>query len=62
MCTNVRNDIETLKICIKALRKCLEEGKQAYAKCNLAYTHLKVYDDQIKKKVTELWTITENFL
>ena len=27
MCTNMRNDIETLNICIKALTQCLEEGK-----------------------------------
>ena len=27
MCTNMRNDIETLNICIKKLRKCIEEGK-----------------------------------
>ena len=27
MCTNMRNDIETLKICFKELRQCLEEGK-----------------------------------
>ena len=40
MFTNMRNDIETLNICIKALRQCIEEGKHAYAKCNLAYIHL----------------------
>ena len=54
MWTNMRNEIETLNICIKALRQCIEEGKKAYAKCNLAYIHLQEFDDQIKEKVTEL--------
>ena len=27
MCTNIRNDIETLNICIKVLRQSMEEGK-----------------------------------
>ena len=62
MCTNMRNDIETLNICIKILRKCIEEGKHAYAKRNLAYIHLKEYDDQIKGKVIELQIVTKKNL
>ena len=27
LCTNIRNDIETLNVCIKALRQGVEEGK-----------------------------------
>ena len=50
----MRNDIETLNVCIKALRQCIEEGKHAYAKKNLAYIHIKEYDDQIKEKITKL--------
>ena len=40
MCKNIRNDIETLNLCIKALRHHLEEGKNIYAKCNLTHLHL----------------------
>lgn len=62
MCTNIRNDIETLNVCIKALRQSVEEGKQAYANYNLTYAHLKEFDDQIQEKLTELQTLTDNFL
>ena len=33
MCTNIRNDINILNVCIKELRQSIEEGKQIYAKC-----------------------------
>ena len=62
MCTNMINDIDNLNICIKELRQCIEEGKQAYAKCDLAYIHLQEFGDQIKEKVTELQMVTNNFL
>ena len=44
MYANIRNDIETLNLCIKALRKNLEEGKNIYAKCNLVHLHLQSFD------------------
>ena len=36
ICTNMRNDMNTLNVCIKELRQCMEEGKKFYAKCGLA--------------------------
>ena len=54
MYTTIRNDIETLNICIKVLRQSMEEGKKIYAKCNLAYLHLHNFDEQINKKIVEL--------
>ena len=54
MCTNIKNDIETLDVCIKALKKHLEEGKNIYAKCNLAHLHLQSFDIQITSKIVEL--------
>ena len=62
MCTNIRNDIETLNLCIKALRQHLEEGKNIYAKWNLAHLHLQSSDIQIIGKIVELQVLTENFL
>ena len=60
--TNIRNDIETLNVCIKVLRQSMEEGKYIYAKCSLAYLHLHSFDDQIKAKIAELQTLTDDLL
>ena len=62
MCVNIRNDTNSLNLCIKALRKNLEEGKNIYAKCNLAHLHLQSFDVQIIGKIVELQVLTENFL
>ena len=62
MCTNIRNDIEILNICIKVLRQSMEEGKKIYAKCNLAYLHLYSFENQIKGKIIELQMLTNNFM
>ena len=62
MCDNIRNNTETLNLCIKTLRKNLEGGKKIYAKCNLAYLYLHNFDTQITKKLAELQTLTDNFL
>ena len=51
MCTNMRNDIENLKIRIKELRQCIEEANM----------HM-LNDDQVKDKVTELQKVIDNFL
>ena len=40
----------------------MEEGKQIYAKCNLAYLHLDIFEKQIKGKIAELQTLKDDFL
>ena len=62
MSTKIRNDIETLDLCIKALRQHLEEGKNIYAKRNLAHLHLQSLDIKIIGKIAELQVLIENFL
>ena len=62
MCTNIKNDTETLNLCIKTLRKHLEEGKHIYAKCNLAHLHLQSFDIQITWKIAKLQVLTKKFL
>ena len=62
MSANIRNDIEKLNLCIKALRQHLEEGKNIYAKCNLAHLHLQSFDTQLTRKIVELQILTKNFL
>ena len=62
MSTNLKNDTKTLNVCIKALRKHLEKGKNIYAKCNLAHLHLQSFDIQITGKIIELKILIENFL
>ena len=62
LCTNIKNDTETLNVCIKALKQHLEEGKDIYAKCNLAHLFLQNFDIQILGKIAELQVLTTNFL
>lgn len=40
VCTNVRNDIKLLDVCIKELRKNIDEGKKLYGQCTLSYNYL----------------------
>ena len=62
MCANIKNDTETLDVCIKALRKHLEEGKNIFAKCTLAHVHLQSFDVEVACKVAELQVLANNFL
>ena len=43
MCANIKNDTETLDVCIKALKKNLEEGKKIFAKCTLEHLHIQSF-------------------
>ena len=54
MCANIRNDTETLNLSIQALRQNLDEGKQIYAKCNLAHLYLHNFDSEIIGKFAKL--------
>ena len=36
ICMNMRNDLKTLDVCIKELRKNIEEGKKLYEQCALS--------------------------
>ena len=62
MCANIQNDTETLDVCIKAIKKHLEEGKNIFAKCTLAHLLLQSFDIQITGKVAQLQVLANNFL
>ena len=40
----------------------MEEGKQIYAQCSLAYLHLHNFEEKIKGKVTKLQSLADNLL
>ena len=62
MCTNIRNDTRTLNLCIQELRQNLDEGKNIYAKCNLAHLYLHSFDIEFTRKIVELQTLTKKNL
>ena len=62
MCANIKSDIETLDVCIKSLRRNLEEGKNIFDKCSLAHLCLQIFDIQVIGKVAEIQVLANNFL
>ena len=58
VCTNIRNDIQTLNVYIKELRKSVDEGKKLYGKCTMSCNYLSEFDDLIKGRMSELQIFT----
>ena len=55
---NVRNDLKSLYVCIKELRKLIEEGKKLYGWCALSNKCLEDFKIQIKGQMSELDSLT----
>lgn len=58
VCTNVKNDIKSLDVCIKDLRSNIGEGKKLYGHYALTYKYLSNFEDKIKSQMSEFQTLT----
>ena len=58
VCTNVRNDIKSLDVCIKDLRKSIVEGKKLYGYYVLSYKYMSNSKDKIRGQMSELQMLT----
>ena len=56
--TNIKIDLMTLDICIKYLRRSIDEGNKLYGKYVMSYNYLSDFDSQIKGQLSELQTLT----
>ena len=57
VCKINRNDFGALDTCIKELGKCEHEGNALYAKCKLSFKITKDIDEELRKKLEELWDL-----
>ena len=55
---NVRNDLKGVDVCVKDLRKHIDEGKNLYGQCVLSYKYLIYFENQVKDQMSGLDKLT----
>ena len=58
VCINVHNDLQTLDVCGKEMRRFLEEGKNLYGQYAMSFNYLKDINDEFSAQMNEIQALT----
>ena len=58
VCINVHNDLQTLDVCGKEMRRFLEEGNNLYGQYAMSFNYLKDINDEFSAQMNEIQALT----